>query len=154
MAQLKDLNVDWISLVDKASVRDPQQKTEPRRFLLYKREGAVDKASTKEAQMVGTGLGIGLSASDRQAIEGLLGRLKAANESDDGTAVEKAMIDLSATRTQLAKSDVSPLLRERLEKADRELQVEYLCKHSGAYQGEHRQSLEALRMREAGRGLA
>jgi len=45
MAQLKDLRVDFVSLVDRAAVRDPQNKSEPRRFLLYKREGYIEKAA-------------------------------------------------------------------------------------------------------------
>lgn len=40
MPQLQELSVDWVSLVDRAAVRDPQNKSEPRRFLLSKREGA------------------------------------------------------------------------------------------------------------------
>lgn len=36
---LKNLNVEWVSLVDRAAVRDPVNQSEPRRFLLYKREG-------------------------------------------------------------------------------------------------------------------
>lgn len=40
MPQLQDISVDWVSLVDRAAVRDPQNKSEPRRFLLSKREGA------------------------------------------------------------------------------------------------------------------
>ena len=40
-SQLQDLKVDWVSLVDRAAVRNPQNKSEPRRFLLYKREGVT-----------------------------------------------------------------------------------------------------------------
>jgi hypothetical protein len=46
MPQLKDLSVDWVSLVDRAAVRDPQNKSEPRRFLLSKREGAQAPENT------------------------------------------------------------------------------------------------------------
>jgi hypothetical protein len=42
MTQLTDIHVDWVSLVDRAAVRDPQNKSEPRRFLLWKREGSVE----------------------------------------------------------------------------------------------------------------
>jgi hypothetical protein len=38
--RLQDLTVDYVSLVDRAAVRDPQHKSEPRRFLVWKREGA------------------------------------------------------------------------------------------------------------------
>jgi hypothetical protein len=41
MAQLKDLRVDTVSFVDRAAVRDPQRKDEPRRLLLWKAEGGA-----------------------------------------------------------------------------------------------------------------
>lgn len=40
MPQLKDINVDWVSLVSRAAVRDPQNKSEPRRFMLWKHQDA------------------------------------------------------------------------------------------------------------------
>lgn len=40
MPVLKDIQVDWISFVDRAAMRDPQNQSEPQRFLITKREGA------------------------------------------------------------------------------------------------------------------
>jgi hypothetical protein len=53
MPQLTDLQVDFVSLVDRAAVRDPQRKTEPRRFLLSKRDGASvpENITRKEGTM-------------------------------------------------------------------------------------------------------
>jgi hypothetical protein len=39
MPRLRDLRVDLISLVDRAAVRDPFNKREPRRYVLFKRDG-------------------------------------------------------------------------------------------------------------------
>lgn len=38
MPQLTDLDVEWVSLVDRAAVRDPVEQSEPNRFLIWKRE--------------------------------------------------------------------------------------------------------------------
>lgn len=38
--RLVNPQINWVSFVDRAAVRDPQNKSEPRRFLLTKREGA------------------------------------------------------------------------------------------------------------------
>lgn len=38
MPQLTDLDVEWVSLVDRAAVRDPVEQSEPNRFYLWKRE--------------------------------------------------------------------------------------------------------------------
>jgi hypothetical protein len=40
MPKLKDINVEFVSFVDRAAVRDPQRKSEPRRLLLWKAEDA------------------------------------------------------------------------------------------------------------------
>lgn len=45
---LRDLRVDAVSLVDRAAVRDPQNKSEPRRFLFWKREGATPDTNTPQ----------------------------------------------------------------------------------------------------------
>lgn len=45
MAHLKDLDVQFVSLVDRAAVRDPVNKDEPMRFLIWKRDGAPEQAA-------------------------------------------------------------------------------------------------------------
>lgn len=43
MPQLTNLDVEWVSLVDRAAVRDPIEQSEPNRFLLWKRDRPVSK---------------------------------------------------------------------------------------------------------------
>lgn len=43
--RLEDLTVDTVSLVDRAAVRDPANKTEPQRFLVWKRDDGSDERS-------------------------------------------------------------------------------------------------------------
>lgn len=38
MPDLKNLDVEWVSLVDRAAVRDPVEQSEPMRFLIWKRD--------------------------------------------------------------------------------------------------------------------
>jgi|GEM_PF-2976992 len=38
MPQLTNLDVEWVSLVDRAAVRDPIEQSEPNRFLIWKRD--------------------------------------------------------------------------------------------------------------------
>jgi hypothetical protein len=43
MPQLTNLDVEWVSLVDRAAVRDPVKQTEPMRFLVWKRDTTTSK---------------------------------------------------------------------------------------------------------------
>jgi hypothetical protein len=61
---------------------------------------------------------------------------EATDGEDDQSKIEKALFDLSAVRTTLQKSArPDPFLEQDLRKAERHVQLEYLAKHSGAYQG-------------------
>lgn len=42
MPELRNVNVDFVSLVDRAAVRDPSAPSEPRRFLVWKAERGAD----------------------------------------------------------------------------------------------------------------
>jgi hypothetical protein len=42
MPQLTNLDVEWVSLVDRAAVRDPVEQSEPMRFLIWKRDTDTD----------------------------------------------------------------------------------------------------------------
>lgn len=46
LSNLSDLQVDFVSLVDRAAVRDPVNQSEPMRFLVWKREGSDDRGTT------------------------------------------------------------------------------------------------------------
>src|SRR5579871_2796412 len=47
MPHLQDLSVEWVSLVDRAAVRDPSAPTEPQKFLLWKSESGANTDPTK-----------------------------------------------------------------------------------------------------------
>jgi hypothetical protein len=59
--RLSDIHVNFVSLVSKASVRDPQRPDQPRRFILYKAE------SGKDSQMARQGV---IQLSDADVREG------------------------------------------------------------------------------------
>lgn len=53
--ELTDLKVDWVSLVDRAAVRDPVNRSDPMRFLVWKRddqtpEGGAHMKTAEELQ--------------------------------------------------------------------------------------------------------
>jgi hypothetical protein len=50
VAELRDIRVHAVSLVDKAAVRDPLDPSKPRRFLLYKSEGYVERAEAPDEE--------------------------------------------------------------------------------------------------------
>ena len=86
------------------------------------------------------------------AIGALVEKLKGA-EPDELEKIEKAMLDMSTLRVELAKSgSPNPLAVQRVEKAHRSLEMAYLQRVSGAYQGEHGEQLHRLQKVEAGRG--
>ena len=56
MARLRNLQVEFVSLVDKAAVRNPAKPDEPQRFLLTKSEeretmSEIDKAVERLAEL-------------------------------------------------------------------------------------------------------
>ena len=87
MQHLKDVRVDIVSLVDRAAVRDPQRKSEPRRFVLTKRDAGDDAAINKKgADMSATkteGLEA-LSKDERAVYDALLEKMGGASEKVDG----------------------------------------------------------------------
>ncbi len=93
MPQLADVEVDFVSLVDKAAVRDPENPTEPRRFLVYKREG------TPTAE--------GSSMSETELREAL-----------DKAEREKAEAQERATAAETAKAEAERQRDEAVAKAD------------------------------------
>jgi hypothetical protein len=92
------------------------------------------------AQMSDKGVGL-FHVRDGPAIAAVLARLETLNPDDESEGeLSKAMISIRATRQELQKSEhASPALLQRLEKADRALQREYLAKTSpaGLAAGDH-----------------
>lgn len=93
MQHLKDIRVDIVSLVDRAAVRDPQRKSEPRRFVLTKRDAGDGDAATKEkgagmpadTAEKSEGLNIeALSKDEQETLKGLLSKMGGASEKVDG----------------------------------------------------------------------
>jgi hypothetical protein len=67
--------------------------------------------------------------------------------------IEKSLIDMTALHVELEKSDVhNPLKAERVAAVKRDLELAYLQRTSGAYQGEHGEQLHTLQKRECGIG--
>jgi hypothetical protein len=150
MPQLIDLDVDYVSLVDVAAVRDPQRKSEPRRFLLRKREGAdtpIPQDNTEENTMaaatatnpVGDALRILRPLADEDddvaaicvALEGIT---PGGDDEAGEAALEKAMAGMTRARSQLQKSATrDPGLLGRIDKVSADLQRRYLSKHQTAY---------------------
>ena len=147
MPQLKDLDVQFVSLVDRAAVRDPQRKSEPRRFILMKREGAAPTPTEQENHMatatttdpVGEALKIlrplAEEDDDAAAIVVALEALSTGGDDEAGeAAIEKAMSGMRSARAKLAKSaDRDPGLLGRLDTVSADLQKQYLRRHQTAY---------------------
>lgn len=89
MAQhLSSVDVEFVSLVDRAAVRDPQNKSEPRRFLFWKSAGHSDP---KGDQMSPEELQAALEKSEADATAAKEAQEKAEKERDDARqAQEKA----------------------------------------------------------------
>jgi hypothetical protein len=80
----------------------------------------------------------------------LVGKMTGALNDEDETELAKAMTD---ARSALAKSEsLSPSAREAVAKSCRALEVEYLAKSSGAYQGWRGTALSEIQKSECGRG--
>lgn len=144
MPQLEDLSVDWVSLVDRAAVRDPQNKSEPRRFLLWKREGvtppdhtSIGKRGGAMPQPTPEELQASLEKAEKEkkeAQEAHEAELKkkqeeheaALKKAEEEHAAELAKAKKSSGETEgeddddddLKKADLSPAVRAELEKRE------------------------------------
>lgn len=148
-AQLRDIKVDFVSLVDRAAVRDPQNKSEPRRFLLFKREGATDPTTSEGGDHM-SGTTAEVDAALEKAQDGIAEIIKQAQEEgvdvsklqaqgptpapgddptkkdgliDPKTPTGKSTSDGgqegSDTGNGVSKADLSPEVRAVVEKAER-----------------------------------
>lgn len=140
MPQLEDLTVDWVSFVPRAAVRDPQDTSEPRRFLLYKREG-VTTPDERSSMSDDTDLRAALEKAEREtkeaedardvAVEAQTKAETDAKEAQD--ALAKAVSgdggsesedndgdDLKSKAAKMKKADLSPEVRAIVEKAEQD----------------------------------
>jgi hypothetical protein len=128
MPHLQDLTVDWVSLVDRAAVRDPQNKSEPRRFLLWKREGTTTPTADKGGDHMTTTedeLRAAVDKAEQDAKEAREAQEKAEKERDDALAKaaeaeEKDGDDEKdgGAEAEVNKADLPPAVRAALEKAE------------------------------------
>jgi hypothetical protein len=144
MAQLQDLQVDWVSLVDRASVRDPQAKSEPRRFLLYKRDGSLDTAEKVAEMKLQKGepltpaeqLAYLRKTNPHAAATYELAHPTSNNERGRGneSKVVKAMLKMDALRKS---EDALPAIREHADREWRALALEHLGASNPPAAAEH-----------------
>lgn len=112
MPTLSDLQVDFVSLVDRAAVRDPIQQSDPMRFLLWKRdhnkEATVPDKTTEELQAELTKAEAD-NAELQSKLDGVIKELTDLKASMAGDGGETEEID---------KSELPEPVRAALEKAE------------------------------------
>lgn len=122
MNELQDLSVDRVSLVDRAAVRDPQHKSEPRTFLMYKAEGfnpeRNDHMELTQDQMVAA---VEKAQQDRddavkktEELEAALAKAKATSPGEGGDQSDTT----EDKKPAINKAELAPEVREALEKAE------------------------------------
>ena len=122
MSRLTNLDVAFVSLVDRAAVRDPTNLTEPQRFLLFKRESGAPP--TTGGPMPETATLDELRAALTKAENSLAEVTKRAEKAE--RKLRKAMKNGKITdddgggdADDLEKADLPPAVRERIEKAEK-----------------------------------
>jgi uncharacterized coiled-coil protein SlyX len=132
---LTDLDVGWVSLVDRAAVRDPVQQSEPARFLIWKRQTSdegdsmtpEEKAALEKAQADVAALTEKLTKADETnaALAAKVTELeKAAEPAKKEEPIDKADLP-PAVRAALEKAEAdAAALAERLEKSENEAKAE------------------------------
>lgn len=135
MPQLKDLDVQWVSLVDRAAVRDLQKTDEPRRFLIWKAENqdpeggrqmtdAEMRAEVEKAEKERDELRKQLT--DQTELKSKLA--KAEQDRDELTkrveTLEKAAKPDKPEPKPVDKSELTPEVRALVEKAEADAAVE------------------------------
>ena len=127
--QLQDLKVDFVSLVDRAAVRDPQNKSEPRRFLLWKREGAELPTEKGDSMPEDQDLQARLEKAEQDAKEAIekAEQEREAREKAEAEAKEKAdeLAKLEAAKPKDGdkgndedETEASKAMKAQLEKAE------------------------------------
>lgn len=132
-SRLQNLKVGWVSLVDRAAVRSAADPTQPQRFLLWKAEGVNSPKGTRTMSVI-TIDKAELDPAVREALEkaekaaaDAAAELEKANSSmaDEKKAREAAEAKLAQMKkdekpaeTEIDKSELSPAVRELLEKSE------------------------------------
>jgi len=108
MNELTDLRVDWVSLVDSAAVRDPQNKSEPRRFLLFKRAAPHSTKGTTPMPATGAVDLSKIDTSDIRALEAArqaMAKAGTLHYAEDGTPLEGDVEETRLTPAERAAVD-------------------------------------------------
>lgn len=109
MSQLTNVDVEWVSLVDRAAVRDPVEQSEPNRFLIWKRDSSQGgHPMSKITKELIDQLGDAVEKED--ALPALVE--KADNAEEIGLALQGAARLLAAN-----KSDLTPEILAEVAKA-------------------------------------
>jgi hypothetical protein len=116
MPALQNLDVEWVSLVDRAAVRDPEDPTQPERFLVWKREtnkGGGAMTLTPEE------MAAALKKAEQERDQAKADLEKATTDAaEQKTALDKATADIAELQAKVGKDDV--------EKDDEEIKKEDL----------------------------
>jgi hypothetical protein len=122
---LTDLEVEFVSLVDRAAVRDPVNQSEPMRFLVWKREspdeGAASMTPEEKAALDKAQADLKKAQDDLKAATDTIATQKAEG---DKLAEKVATLEKAAEPAKkdepIDKSDLPPAVRAALEKAETE----------------------------------
>lgn len=123
MPELRDLVVDFVSLVDRAAVRDAVEQSEPMRFHLYKREttapeggsmtpeekAALDKAQADQKTLADN---LAKAEAERDQVKADLAKAQA-----DIAEIKKAA-GIEEKPEPIDKSELSPAMRAHVEKME------------------------------------
>jgi hypothetical protein len=143
MPQLEDLRVDFVSLVDRAAVRDPEDPSEPMRFLLTKSETVWMSERAESAARINASLAetVAQTAALTTRIEALkadnqqlAARIEALQKRKEEETMSTTAWDTAKGQAELLRK-ADPRLTEsdailRVFKADPGLQGRYLAERS------------------------
>ena len=146
MPELRDIDVQFISLVDKAATRDPHDPSKPRRLLLWKSEDGApipteeenNMAATATSDPVAEALKLLRPLADDPDAAAIVVALEALAPGGDDEASEdalmKAMHGMRTARVSLAKSAThDPGALGRIDRVSKDLQKAYLRKKDCAF---------------------
>lgn len=116
MPRLQNLAVEWVSLVDRAAVRDPSNPTEPQRLLLWKSESGAPNTPDRGGTMSDAEPSAALKKAETERDE-LVDKVEKL-EASLAEAVKKAEAEKPEPE-QINKDELSPAVRDRLEKLEK-----------------------------------
>lgn len=118
MPRLQNLAVEYVSLVDRAAVRDPMNPSEPQKFLLWKAErGATNDPEGGTMTEAEQSAALKKAEDERDAAVAERDEAVAKNEKLE-KKLKKASKD-DPEPTEIDKSELPPAVRDALEKAEK-----------------------------------